>query len=63
MSVQPYAIVATVAGTYYGTVATVAEVVNVVMWDGNTATWQPPAGTEARADPDGTLQIGQTTTV
>lgn len=59
---QPYAIVATVAGTYYGITATVGMVVNRILWDGTSA-WAPPTGTEARADLNGTLQIGSTTTV
>jgi hypothetical protein len=58
MTVQPYAIIATATGEYYGASATIGEVVNIVLWDGDTATWSPPAGTEARADPSGTLQIG-----
>jgi hypothetical protein len=63
MTVQPYAIIATATGEYYGAPAIIGEVVNIVLWDGDTATWSPPAGTEARADPTGTMQIGQTTTV
>lgn len=63
MSVAVYAIVATAAGDYYGVTATVGQIVNRVIWNGDTATWQPLAGTEVRADPAGTLQIGQTTTV
>jgi hypothetical protein len=68
MAVQPYAIIATVATTITnpdGTTSSVAPgyVLNVVLWDGDTSIWSPPAGTEARADPTGTLQIGQTTTV
>jgi hypothetical protein len=62
MTIQPYAVIATVAGIYYGVSATAGEVVNRVMWDGGTE-WAPPTGTEARADPTGTLQIGQTTTI
>lgn len=62
MTIQTYAVIATAAGDYYGITATVGEVVNVVLWDG-AAEWTPPVGTEARADPTGTLQIGQTTTV
>ncbi len=62
MAEQNYAVIATVAGTYYGTAATVGDVVNVVLWDG-VAPWTPPAGTELRADPEGALLIGQTTTV
>jgi len=58
----PYAVIATAAGTYFGVAATVGEVVNVVLWDG-ASPWAPPVGTEARADPSGALQIGQTTTV
>jgi hypothetical protein len=63
MPAQPYAIIATVAGTYYGLSAIVGEVVNTVMWDGDTSTWSPPAGTEARVNSAAELQIGQTTTV
>jgi hypothetical protein len=62
MATQQYAVIATTVGTYYGTAATVGQVVNRVMWDGGTE-WSPPIGTEARADPEGTLAIGQTTTV
>ena len=62
MTEQPYAIIATAAGDYYGITAVVGQVVNVVVWDG-ASDWTPPTGTEARADPTGTLQIGQTTTV
>jgi hypothetical protein len=62
MATEAYAIIATIAGTYYGVTATVGEVVNRVVWDG-VADWAPPAGTEARADPTGLLQIGQVTTV
>jgi hypothetical protein len=61
MTIQPYAIIATAAGTYYGITATIGEVVNVVLWDGGDE-WSPPTGTEARADPDGLLQIGYMTT-
>lgn len=63
MATEAYAIIATVAGEYYGTPGTVGEVVNIVLWDGDTSVWTPPTGTEARADPTGTLQIGSTTTV
>jgi hypothetical protein len=60
---ERYILIATVAGTYYGSAATAGQVVNAVIWDGDTSTWAPPAGTEARSDPTDTLQIGQTTTV
>jgi hypothetical protein len=62
MAAEPYAVIATVAGTYYGVPATIGEVVNVVLWDGGPE-WTAPAGTEARADPTGALAIGMTTTV
>ena len=57
-----YAVIATAAGTIDGQAVTAGEVVNIVVWDGVTP-WTPPVGTEVRADPTGTLQIGQTTTV
>lgn len=57
-----YAVIATAAGTVNGQTVTAGEVVNIVLWDGATQ-WFPPAGTEARADPTGTLQIGSATTV
>ncbi len=57
-----YALVATAAGTVSGQTVVMGQVVNVVLWDGVTP-WSPPAGTEARADPTGSLQIGQTTTI
>jgi len=63
VTTQPYAIIATAVGDYYGITATVGQVVNIVLWDGDTTAWSPPTGTEARADPTGTMQIGQTTTV
>ena len=67
MAKQAYAIIATAATTYsdaWGNVlqAPVGTVINRVMWDGSSE-WAPPPGTEARADPDGTLNIGATTTV
>jgi hypothetical protein len=67
MAVQAYAVIATVATTITnedGTTSNVAPgyVLNIVLWDGISA-WTAPAGAETRADPTGTLQIGQTTTV
>jgi hypothetical protein len=58
MSSQAYAIIATEAGTFYGVDAVVGTVVNRVMWNGDTTIWSPDAGTEARADPTGALDIG-----
>jgi hypothetical protein len=68
MTVQRYAVIATAETTIInpdGTTISVAPgyVLNVVLWDGDTSIWSPPAGTEARADPTGALQISQTTTV
>jgi hypothetical protein len=67
MTVQPYAIIATVATTIENpdgttTSATPGYVLNRVMWDGG-ADWAPQTGSEARADPNGTLAIGSMTTV
>jgi hypothetical protein len=62
MAQQNYAIIATAAGMYYGAVGAVGQVVNRVIWDGNSG-WAPPSGTEARADQNGTLPIGSMTTV
>jgi hypothetical protein len=62
MAQQPYAVIATSAGTVSDQTVVVRQVVNVVLWDGVTP-WSPPAGTETRADPTGSLQIGQTTTI
>jgi hypothetical protein len=72
MTEQAYAVIATVAqqvmiqnpanGEPVETTVQPGYVINRVMWDGGSE-WSPPAGTEARADPTGTLQIGQTTTV
>lgn len=30
-------------------------VVNIIVWDGDTSTWQPPQGSTAVAIPDGTF--------
>lgn len=67
MALQAYAVIATTATTYVNQAgvtvpAPAGTVINRVMWDGGSD-WAPPAGTEARADPDGTLNIGTTTTV
>ncbi len=67
MAAQAYAIIATASITYVnGQGATVqapaGTVINRVMWDGGSD-WTPPANTEARADPNGTLGIGSTTSV
>jgi len=72
MTVQPYAVIATVAqrvmilnpanGEPIETAVQLGDVINRVMWDGGSD-WSPPTGTEARADPNGTLPIGSTTTV
>jgi hypothetical protein len=61
-TVQSYAVIATAAGTIDGQTVVAGQVVNVVLWDGVTP-WTPPAGTETRADPTGSLQIGQIATV
>jgi len=29
-----------------------STVINVCLWDGNTSTWQPPAGVEMQPAPD-----------
>jgi hypothetical protein len=67
MTVQPYAIIATVATTIEnpdGTTTSVTPgyVLNRIMWDGG-AEWACQTGTEARADPNGALPIGSTTSV
>lgn len=62
MANQEYAVIVVTAGTYDGVAAVAGQVINRVMWDG-VSEWTPQAGTEARADPNGTLQIGSTTTV
>jgi hypothetical protein len=66
-TVQPYTIVAIIATTIEnpdGTTTSVAPgyALNRIMWDGS-ADWACQAGTEARADPNGALPIGSTTTV
>lgn len=37
---------------YAQVLETAGVVVNVIEWDGNTATWQPPAGYTMISDPD-----------
>ncbi len=72
MTTQPYAIIATAhsrlppalsqEGVQSEITVQPGYVLNRVMWDGGTK-WAPPVGTEARADPQGALAIGSTTTV
>ncbi|HET6610129.1 MAG TPA: hypothetical protein VFG62_25920 [Rhodopila sp.] len=67
MATQPYAVIATISKTIInndGSASTAqpGTVLNIVMWDG-ASKWTPPDGTEARADPSGTLTIGSMTTV
>jgi hypothetical protein len=61
-SSSTYAIIATAAATVNGASVSAGTVINRVLWDG-AASWSPPSGTEARADPTGALPIGSTTTV
>ncbi|NPD67314.1 hypothetical protein HN018_06965 [Lichenicola cladoniae] len=67
MAQQAYAIIAAAPMSYIAPDGSSAQaaagtVINRVMWDGSSS-WAPPAGTEARADPTGTLNIGATTAV
>jgi hypothetical protein len=61
-AVENYLVIATVATTLYGEPAAIGTVLNILLWDGVTPC-EPPAGTEALADPTAVIQIGQTVTV
>jgi hypothetical protein len=44
----------------YAVVDDASLVVNVILWDGNTATWPPPPGMTMVEDPDGMAGPGYT---
>lgn len=37
----------------YAVLTSLGDVINVVLWDGDTQTWSPPDGQVARICPDG----------